>query len=81
MAWHKERDRWAATKVLTIAAEPADPDLLPPALQPFGAVPPLITDIDQKLRWWPKRRPSRSSGLRPCSNIEGVPHSLVITVS
>ncbi|MEO7194373.1 MAG: selenium-binding protein SBP56-related protein, partial [Pseudonocardiaceae bacterium] len=25
---------------------PADPDLLPPALKPFGAVPPLITDIN-----------------------------------
>jgi selenium-binding protein 1 len=32
--------------VITIAAEPADPDLLPPALQPFAAVPPLITDIN-----------------------------------
>ena len=29
-----------------IPAEPADPTLLPPALAPFGAVPPLVTDID-----------------------------------
>ncbi|HWD43204.1 MAG TPA: selenium-binding protein SBP56-related protein [Actinomycetota bacterium] len=51
--WHKERDRWAATKVITIPAEPADPDPLPPALKPFGAVPPLITDIDLSVddRW------------------------------
>src|SRR4029078_9705558 len=33
-------------KVISIPAEPADADLLPPALKPFGAVPPLITDID-----------------------------------
>jgi hypothetical protein len=33
-------------RVITIPAEPADPELLPPALKPFGAVPPLITDID-----------------------------------
>jgi selenium-binding protein 1 len=33
-------------KVITVPAEPADSDLLPPALKPFGAVPPLVTDID-----------------------------------
>ena len=32
--------------MITIPAEPADPADLPPALQPFGAVPPLVTDID-----------------------------------
>ncbi len=32
--------------MVTIPAEPADPADLPPALQPFGAVPPLVTDID-----------------------------------
>ena len=37
---------WAADKVIRIPAEPADPADLPPALQPFGAVPPLITDIN-----------------------------------
>ena len=51
--WHRDGDRWAARKVITIPAEPADPDDLPPALQPFGAVPPLITDIDLSVddRW------------------------------
>jgi selenium-binding protein 1 len=51
--WHQDGDRWAAQKVITIPADPADPDLLPPALQPFGAVPPLITDIDLSVddRW------------------------------
>jgi selenium-binding protein 1 len=44
--WHRDGDTWAADKVITIPAEPADPDLLPPTLQPFGAVPPLVTDID-----------------------------------
>jgi methanethiol oxidase len=44
--WHQDGDRWAAQKVITVPAEPADPDLLPPALKPFGAVPPLISDID-----------------------------------
>jgi selenium-binding protein 1 len=53
--WHKgEDDKWAAQKVITIPAEPADPADLPPALQPFGAVPPLVTDLalavdDQRL--------------------------------
>jgi selenium-binding protein 1 len=51
--WHQDGDRWAARKVITIPAEPADADLLPPALQPFGAVPPLVTDIDLSVddRW------------------------------
>ena len=44
--WHKDGDQWRADKVITIPAEPADADLLPPALKPFGAVPPIITDID-----------------------------------
>jgi selenium-binding protein 1 len=34
-----------AEKVISIPAEPADPDQLPELLKPFGAVPPLITDI------------------------------------
>ena len=51
--WHQDGDRWAATKVITIPAEPADPEQLPPALQPFAAVPPLISDIDLSVddRW------------------------------
>ena len=44
--WFKDGDEWRCEKVITIPAEPADPDLLPPALKPFGAVPPIITDID-----------------------------------
>jgi selenium-binding protein 1 len=44
--WHREGADWAVDKVITIPAEPADPADLPPALQPFGAVPPLVTDID-----------------------------------
>ena len=44
--WYRDGDRWAVRKVITVPAEPADPDALPPALQPFGAVPPLVSDID-----------------------------------
>jgi selenium-binding protein 1 len=47
--WHpaESGSGWAATKVITIPAEPVDdPSVLPPILQPFGAVPPLVTDID-----------------------------------
>jgi methanethiol oxidase len=35
--------------VIDVPAEPADPDQLPPALKDFGAVPPLITDINLSL--------------------------------
>ena len=31
--WHRDGDRWAVDKVITIPAEPADADDLPPALQ------------------------------------------------
>ncbi|GAB1693183.1 selenium-binding protein SBP56-related protein [Krasilnikovia sp. M28-CT-15] len=44
--WHRDGGEFAVTKVIDIPAEPADPADLPPALQPFGAVPPLVTDID-----------------------------------
>jgi selenium-binding protein 1 len=49
--WHEDPAkpgdaRWAATKVITIPAEPAPVEQLPPLLQGFGAVPPLVTDID-----------------------------------
>ncbi len=44
--WHRDGDRWAVTKVIEIPAEPADAADLPPLLRPFGAVPPLVTDID-----------------------------------
>ena len=35
--------------MIEIPAEPADPALLPPLLQAFGAVPPLVTDINLTL--------------------------------
>jgi selenium-binding protein 1 len=44
--WHRDGDQWAVKKVITIPAEPADPKDLPPVLQGFKAVPPLVTDID-----------------------------------
>jgi selenium-binding protein 1 len=57
--WHREGEgpdgngngrngggRWTATKVIDIPAEPADAADLPELLKPFGAVPPLVTDID-----------------------------------
>lgn len=47
--WYREQGRWAARKVIEIPAQPADPDQLPPPLKGFGAVPPLVTDIDLSL--------------------------------
>jgi methanethiol oxidase len=47
--WHRANGTWQAQKVIEIPAEPADADALPPALKPFGAVPPLVTDIDLSL--------------------------------
>ena len=51
--WHRDGERWEARKVITIPAQPAEASALPPALQPFGAVPPLISDIDLSVddRW------------------------------
>jgi selenium-binding protein 1 len=43
--WHRDNGAVAAKKVIEIPAEPAETEELPPALQPFGAVPPLVTDI------------------------------------
>jgi selenium-binding protein 1 len=37
---------WKVRKVITIPAEPADPEVLPPLLKGFKAVPPLVTDIN-----------------------------------
>jgi selenium-binding protein 1 len=47
--WHEENGAWAIKKVIEIPAEPAEPDLLPPMLKDFKAVPPLLTDIDLSL--------------------------------
>jgi methanethiol oxidase len=44
--WYRENGQWAAKKVISIPAEPADESVLPPALKPFKAVPPFVTDID-----------------------------------
>jgi selenium-binding protein 1 len=51
--WHQQGGRWAVEKVITIPADPAGPDDLPPALKPFAAVPPLVSDIDLSVddRW------------------------------
>ncbi len=40
---------WKIKKVITIPAEPADPDQLPPLLKGFKAVPPVVTDINLSL--------------------------------
>lgn len=40
---------WKVKKVIEIPAEPADPADLPPLLQGFKAVPPLISDINLSL--------------------------------
>jgi selenium-binding protein 1 len=48
-AWYRDNGKWGVRKVIEIPAEPADPDLLPPALKPFGAVPPLVADINLSL--------------------------------
>ena len=40
---------WKARKVIEIPAEPADPADLPPLLQGFKAVPPLVTDLNLSL--------------------------------
>jgi selenium-binding protein 1 len=47
--WHRNNGNWAVQKIIDIPAEPADPEQLPPALKPFKAVPPLITDINLSL--------------------------------
>lgn len=47
--WHREGEKWNARKVIEIPAEPADPEQLPPLLQGFKAVPPLVTDINLSL--------------------------------
>ena len=47
--WYRDSGDWKIRKVIEIPAEPADESLLPPALKPFKAVPPLITDINLSL--------------------------------
>jgi methanethiol oxidase len=47
--WYRDNGKWAIKKVIEIPAEPADPANLPPLLQGFKAVPPLVTDINLSL--------------------------------
>lgn len=47
--WNRVGEDWSIKKVIEIPAEPADPAVLPPALKPFKAVPPLVTDINLSL--------------------------------
>jgi selenium-binding protein 1 len=47
--WHRDGGKWSIKKIIDIPAEPADPEKLPPLLQGFKAVPPLITDINLSL--------------------------------
>jgi len=44
--WYRDGDKWAIKKTIEIPAEAADPKDLPPVLQGFKAVAPLVTDID-----------------------------------
>ena len=48
--WYLDGSEWKVKKVITIPAEPAPEDKLPPILKPFGAVPPLVTDINLDLQ-------------------------------
>lgn len=47
--WHRANGSWNVRKVIEIPAEPANPEQLPPMLQAFKAVPPLVTDINLSL--------------------------------
>src|SRR5262245_61767959 len=48
--WYRDDDgKWGIKRVIDIPAEPADPESLPPLLQGFKAVPPLVTDINLSL--------------------------------
>jgi selenium-binding protein 1 len=51
--WYRDESKttkasgpWAIKKVIEIPAEPVDPEKLPPILQGFKAVAPLVTDIN-----------------------------------
>jgi methanethiol oxidase len=44
--WHRSNGSWAIKKIIEIPAEPADPAQLPPLLQGFKAVAPLLSDIN-----------------------------------
>src|SRR4029450_6537168 len=48
--WYREGNngngQWKIRKVIEIPAQPATAEQLPPLLKGFGAVPPLVTDIN-----------------------------------
>ncbi|MCX4164845.1 MULTISPECIES: selenium-binding family protein [Paraburkholderia] len=44
--WYRDGNAWGVRKIIDIPAEPAAAELLPPMLKSFGAVPPLVSDID-----------------------------------
>ena len=67
--WWREDGKFHARKTVTIPPEPAEKDQLPPLLQGFGAVPPLVTDID--FRPMPKRRePQRAERARSTEDVQ-----------
>jgi selenium-binding protein 1 len=43
--WERRNGKVEVKKVIEIPAEPAEAGQLPPVIEPFGAVPPLVTDI------------------------------------
>ena len=47
--WYRENGKFHIRKTATIPPEPADAAKLPALLKGFGAVPPLISDIDLSL--------------------------------
>lgn len=47
--WYREKGRFQVRKTATIPPEPAKAENLPPLLKGFGAVPPLVSDIDLSL--------------------------------
>jgi methanethiol oxidase len=47
--WYFDNGKWSVRKVITIPAVPANEEQLPPALKPFKAVAPLVTDINLSL--------------------------------
>ncbi|HEX3446024.1 MAG TPA: selenium-binding protein SBP56-related protein, partial [Chthoniobacterales bacterium] len=47
--WRQRSGDWEIKKVIEIPAVPAEAANLPPLLQGFGAVPPLVTDINLSL--------------------------------
>jgi methanethiol oxidase len=50
LLWYREGNKgngqWKIRKVIEIPAQPATAEQLPPLLKGFGAVPPLVTDIN-----------------------------------